>query len=409
MELSDAPSGTESEGKESPHLHTKVLIIAKPTIHTAPSGTESEGEESPHLNAKAVIIAKPTVHTATSSDSFADLSLGLSGHAGGSNENDAIPPVLLERVKEKAANSNINIDELDLEGEDWFPEIPVNPNAPHKLIPVEARRKAVRGEKDTSLLTILVKNSQDGKLQELRYAKTPYFMIDWNSKRHIAGINSWRAQIWGRAGFKEKQIIKFTADEDDWFDLYYNLGLAKGLQSPIKLPGVMAVMDDFNRFFQGKVLTDKKGQALEPREPRSYSSFASKSTRIITAIKDANPGAFDERERQFRPVITDELLRSYQERKKKVDATNEGAVKAMFAALLFEHDKNHVEKTKSKSANGSEARAWLIEMQMSRQMPTATPDRMASWLHFGALSCPSLTLSRLLILSVAKSENVGFQ
>lgn len=182
------------------------------------------------------------------------------------------------------------------------------------MIPQAERRSAKLGEKDESLLTVDCVNSKTGRESSLYFRYYKWKNLDWNSRRHIDKINSWRNQIWGRANMKMRKVICWHADEDAFFDLYMGICLNRALSDQIKMPTAAQICEDFNDFFRGRVLQDKHGQDMDPRPYRNLASFNSKYNRLCWAIKEANREILTKGP-HFRPVITEVMFEFFMSRR----------------------------------------------------------------------------------------------
>lgn len=180
------------------------------------------------------------------------------------------------------------------------------------LVPMGARERAVKGEKNPDMLHMMCTDTKTGKEKELHFKKIVYARIDWDSAEDIAKINSWRNQLYGRAGLKAKMVIMWHPDEEAWLELYYHLLIIEGLKHGLMIPRAKDTLTDFNNFFMGKILIDTDGEELEPRKARAHNAFVSKMNRVIQPLKDrlevillGKSGDY------FRPAITTELVKKY--------------------------------------------------------------------------------------------------
>ncbi|KAF2706303.1 hypothetical protein K504DRAFT_332954, partial [Pleomassaria siparia CBS 279.74] len=153
------------------------------------------------------------------------------------------------------------------------------------LIPVGAIRKAVVGTKDETILRILVQNSKTNKESELHFQKLIYDRIDWNSAEDIAAINSWISQIWFRGGNKSKTVVRWHRDEELWIELFHHLLVIAALDRNIARLTTTDVMHAFNDFFVDRVLKDKNGADLPPRDVREKDAFKAKIGRLATTTR----------------------------------------------------------------------------------------------------------------------------
>ncbi|CAO2655708.1 Nn.00g045110.m01.CDS01 [Neocucurbitaria sp. VM-36] len=199
--------------------------------------------------------------------------------------------------------------------------LPKHLTAKSKLIPRGDRTKARLGQQDDSLLRILCDDSKTGEAKELHFRKIPHSMIDWNSPQHISDINSWRNQIYGRAGVKAKQVTIWHEEEELWFELYFHLSIAESRTRGILIPKTKAVLEAFNESFVGRVLKDKDGNSIEARRERQLNAFASKFNRICPHLRARlHQSVFGKSGDMFVPKITDIMLKTYQQMKAEMCA-----------------------------------------------------------------------------------------
>jgi hypothetical protein len=184
------------------------------------------------------------------------------------------------------------------------------------LIPVGERTKAYKGKKDPDMLRMLCNDRVTGKRKELHFKKLVHAEIDWNNTDHIAKINSWRNQLYGRAGLKAKHVCMWNHREEAWLELYYHLIVVQGSKEGLMIPRAKDVLEDFNQFFMGKVFLSNAGEEMEPRGARQHNAFVSKMNRVVFHIKTrlehmmiGKTGDF------YRPIITEAMLDKYQELK----------------------------------------------------------------------------------------------
>ncbi|KAF2675706.1 hypothetical protein K458DRAFT_397671 [Lentithecium fluviatile CBS 122367] len=180
------------------------------------------------------------------------------------------------------------------------------------LIPVGDRQKAVKGEVNVDMLRMLCIDRQTGKKKELHFKKLVHAEIDWNDNDHIAKINSWRNQLYGRAGLKAKAVIMWVAEEEQYLELYFHLIIVQGSKHGLMIPRAKDVLEDFNNFFAGKVFTNSAGEPYAPRAPRAHNAFVSKMNRVVLNLKTrleymmlGKSGDY------YRPVITEAMLDKY--------------------------------------------------------------------------------------------------
>lgn len=161
-----------------------------------------------------------------------------------------------------------------------------NPDPPKsRLVPRGDRKRAMVGKEDDTLLRMLCDNPNTGVVRELHFRKIPHSTIDWNDPEHISSINSWRNQIYGRAGLKSKSVVMWHDIEELWFELYFHLSTAESRARCFILPKLQLVMDAFNATFVGQVLEMKDGTFTEPRIARQLNAFASKFNRVQPELK----------------------------------------------------------------------------------------------------------------------------
>lgn len=151
-----------------------------------------------------------------------------------------------------------------------------------------------------------------------RFENTELDPIDWNEPNHIQQIAKWRNQIFRRYSFTlEGPISDFVPEETAWLLLAHKkMKATVEAGFAIKIPGGAAISHAFNDFFEGKVLKDKHGVDLPPRQPRQVKSLTSKLTRpnhqprktrdIIRKLLEGRTGGV-----LYIPVITQEDLRRY--------------------------------------------------------------------------------------------------
>ncbi|KAJ4371262.1 hypothetical protein N0V83_004479 [Neocucurbitaria cava] len=189
------------------------------------------------------------------------------------------------------------------------------------LIPRGNRAKATLGQQDDSLLRVLCDDSKTGEAKELHFRKIPHSMVDWNKPQHIKDINSWRNQIYGRAGVKSKQVTMWHEEEELWFELYFHLSIAESRSRGMLLPKTKEVLDAFNKTFVGCVLTDKEGNELEARAERQLNAFASKFNRMCPELKARlNQSVFGKSGDIFLPKITNGMLEEYRQMRSEMAA-----------------------------------------------------------------------------------------
>lgn len=233
-----------------------------------------------------------------------------------------------------ADNEKRSTASSDLEADDLPEQKPLKlePDGPHRLIPLDAhnapendpsngRKRAIKGEEDTSLLHVLCYESRTGEKRELHFSKIVISEIDWNKTEHIAAINGWRTQIWSRAGYKMKNVSLYHPTEDEYLECFVSVCVAKGLKKAVRFASVNYIVTKFNEFFADKTLKNEDGTDTDPRPWREASSFASKVGRVQTTVKKADPKfktAFDKEAREFQPTVTEDMLREFQAEKAKL-------------------------------------------------------------------------------------------
>ncbi|PVI05155.1 hypothetical protein DM02DRAFT_668616 [Periconia macrospinosa] len=184
------------------------------------------------------------------------------------------------------------------------------------LIPIEARQTAKQGEKNVSLLRMTCVDQKSGEKKELHFKKLIHSEIDWNNNEHICKINSWRNQLYGRAGMKSKQITMWNEVEVSFLELTFHLLIVEGAKFGVMVPRTRAILDAFNDHFTGMVFQDSHGRDYEPREARPANAFTSKLTRVAGNLKDRLEAVIEDRPGDsFLPVITQAMIKQYLELK----------------------------------------------------------------------------------------------
>ncbi|RMZ74689.1 hect-domain-containing protein [Pyrenophora seminiperda CCB06] len=184
------------------------------------------------------------------------------------------------------------------------------------LIPQVPRQRATLGHKDESLLHIIGKSSVTGKRNDLHFRLIPHSSIDWNDAQHINKINSWRNQIYQRAGIKTRLITSWHPLEEIWMELYYQLSIVEAREREIQLPTPKQLRDAFNEIFVGRVLKDKYGGDLDPRSERHATAFGSKFNRMCPVLKARLSNCVSGKGGEgFLPGITFEMLQLYKAEK----------------------------------------------------------------------------------------------
>ncbi|KAF2260550.1 hypothetical protein CC78DRAFT_547391 [Lojkania enalia] len=187
----------------------------------------------------------------------------------------------------------------------------------HQLIPVEEeRRSAKKGDKDESLLRVLCVKEGTDEEKELFFKNIVHSRIDWDNPDHIGKINSWRNQIYGRAGQKMKDVTMWHPDEALFCELYFNMLIAKGRKTAIEVPKGIRMFEDFNGYFVNRILKDKDGNDLPPRTRRNHSSISSKMTRVCEQLKPRLDEVMKDKEdayirESYRPKITGPMLAEF--------------------------------------------------------------------------------------------------
>jgi hypothetical protein len=183
---------------------------------------------------------------------------------------------------------------------------------PSNLIPAGERTKAVKGVKNVDMLRMLCIDRTTQKHKELHFKKLVHAEIDWDDAEHIAKINSWRNQLYGRAGLKAKDVCMWDPEEEAWLELYFHLIIVQGTKDGLMIPRAKDVLDDFNAFFMGRVFTNKRSEEQEPRKARHHNAFVSKMNRVVQHLKTrlefmmlGKSGDY------YRPVVTQSMLDQY--------------------------------------------------------------------------------------------------
>lgn len=189
------------------------------------------------------------------------------------------------------------------------------------LMPISERKKAIVGLKDEPMLRILCKDSKTGEEKMLNFRNLPYSQLDWNNPEHIAKINAWRNQIYGRAGMRAKDVTIWLPDEELWFELYYHLSIAMAQARGMLIPKSREVLNSFNATFAPLADGDFDGEKL-PGD-RTPNAFASKLNRMCLNLRNrlcasvySKPGD------SFVPTITLDMLDEY--KKMKLDLAMKG-------------------------------------------------------------------------------------
>ena len=188
------------------------------------------------------------------------------------------------------------------------------------LRPVFERKLAVAGEKDEAMLRIEVENIITKDRKELMFTKMLTRLIDWNNKDHIRQINSWRNQIYNRAGMKNKEVHPWHIDEQDWMELYCQVLIKEANEQDVAMiPQVREVYHTFSRFFEEKVLQSAT-DGTTTYQSRGQHAFSSKWGRKTQHLKNyffeitrGKSGDY------FHVNITSDMLLKYQELKKDLE------------------------------------------------------------------------------------------
>ncbi|KAF1957086.1 hypothetical protein CC80DRAFT_561583 [Byssothecium circinans] len=182
------------------------------------------------------------------------------------------------------------------------------------LVPQGERNNAQKGIKNTSLLSMLCTDTRTGETKELHFKKLVHAQIDWNNTEHIMKINSWRNQLYGRAGMKAKTVIMWHADEEAYIELFFHLLILEAAQRGLMVPKAKEILEEYNDFFRGKVMKDANGMESDPRVDRKHNAFVSKLNRAVLELKPrlesmllGKSGDF------FSPQIDQEKLDVYKE------------------------------------------------------------------------------------------------
>ncbi|KAI0625887.1 Herpes-BLLF1 multi-domain protein [Pyrenophora tritici-repentis] len=185
------------------------------------------------------------------------------------------------------------------------------------LVPHVPRQRAILGQKDESLLRITGKSAITHKTNDLRFRLIPHASIDWNNAYHIGKINSWRNQIYQRAGIKTRLIVSWHELEELWMELYYQLSIVEARQrnGNIILPSPKQLRDSFNELFVGRVLKDRRGRSLAPRDERHATAFGSKFNRMFHTLKARLNACVRGKGKEFMPEIRFAMLLAYKAKK----------------------------------------------------------------------------------------------
>ncbi|KAF2635439.1 hypothetical protein P280DRAFT_523159 [Massarina eburnea CBS 473.64] len=153
------------------------------------------------------------------------------------------------------------------------------------LVPNGPRVNAKKGVKNESLLHMLCTETKTGEIKELHFKKLVHANVNWDNADHIAKINSWRNQLYGRAGLKAKTVTLWHDKEEAYIELTYHLLVMEAAHNGLMIPKSRGILENFNNFFRGKVFQDADGVDHEPRTERKHNAFVSKVNRAVEKIK----------------------------------------------------------------------------------------------------------------------------
>lgn len=180
------------------------------------------------------------------------------------------------------------------------------------LVPKGKRKVAEKGKKDESMLHMLCIETRTGQEKELHFKKLVHSEIDWDNSDHIQSINSWRNQLYGRAGLKTKNIVMWHTEEVAFLELFYLLLIAEGAENGLMVPRSRTILREFNDFFAGKILQDSDGDGMTPRGNREHNAFVSKLNRatghLNKRLDQVLGGRFG---KNFTPAITSDMIQKY--------------------------------------------------------------------------------------------------
>jgi hypothetical protein len=183
------------------------------------------------------------------------------------------------------------------------------------LMPLGYRQKANLGQKDETMLRMLCRDSKTGEERELHFRNLSHSQIDWNDAEHIAKINAWRNQIYGRAGMKAKDVTMWLPDEEAWFELYYHLSIAASRSCGMLIPKSKDVLASFNETFV-EVVTANEGENVQAPGNRLPNAFASKLNRMCLGLKARLVASvYNKSGDTFVPKITIVMLEDYKQMK----------------------------------------------------------------------------------------------
>jgi hypothetical protein len=196
------------------------------------------------------------------------------------------------------------------------------------LMPVGERSKAIVGIKDESMLRMLCRDSKTGEEKQLHFRNLPHSQLDWDNVDHIAKINAWRNQIYGRAGMKAKDVTMWLPDEELWFELYYHLSIAMSRHRGILIPKSKEVLDSFNETFASVSGGTPNGE--QTPGDRQSNAFASKLNRMCLNLKARlTASLYNKSGDSFVPEITLEMLEVYKKMKSNL------ATKGIYGESLY--------------------------------------------------------------------------
>jgi hypothetical protein len=229
------------------------------------------------------------------------------------------------------------------------------------LIPIGERQKAAIGLKDESMLRILCRDSKTGEEKMLHFRNLPYSQLDWNNVDHIAKINAWRNQIYGRAGMRAKDVTIWLPDEEIWFELYYHLSIAMAQACGMLIPKSREVLKSFNSTFAP--LADGSSDGEQLPGDRSANAFASKLNRMCINLRNRLlASVYNKSGDCFVPTITLDMLQGYKNMKLDLamkgiygeSAYSDGLEEWKHFLSHLPGDTSHLFKKASKAITGKE-------------------------------------------------------
>ncbi|KAF2110607.1 hypothetical protein BDV96DRAFT_650719 [Lophiotrema nucula] len=178
------------------------------------------------------------------------------------------------------------------------------------------------GVVDNSKFTIRMKSKETGLKKSYTYQnKTTKGTkgFHWNNAAHIVRLNLWRRQIFRREGFGYKRSsCHFVPIEEQYLMLQQQkIRETAKLDEAVNAPSGILITKEFNNFFEGKRIPDKKGKLTPPRPRREYSSIKAKlahSTdlaKVRQQVKDLH--GIKNAGQTYLPLITNEELQVFQE------------------------------------------------------------------------------------------------